>query len=134
MVKTATVLAGESVVAGVCLLLPTLWLCCRLQWLFRTNDNFRIQMCLIALFAVLLLAYAALLLVSYSEVRLVAEQIVVGTEQFLILYVVWRLYFLQYWSAAYNIQKFVRHVQALSQSTDYATNKSTPHDSEQPTN
>lgn len=38
------------------------------------------------------------------------EQIVVGVEQFLILVIIWRLWFYQYWRAAYNIKKFTMHM------------------------
>lgn len=53
-----------------------------------------------ALFSLLLLVYAALLFVESEQIKQLAEQCVVGVEQFLLLYIIWRLYFWQYWSAA----------------------------------
>ena len=79
MVLASTVLAWEAVLSGICLLVPTLWLVVRLNWLFRTNDNFRYQMCLIAAIALFLIAYAGVLFVASQEIREVAEQVIVGS-------------------------------------------------------
>lgn len=75
---------------------------------FKSMSSFRNTILLILAYSVLLGTYTISLFKWDSDTQAWRdfEKVVIGVEQFLILLIIWRTFFWQYWTAAYNIQKF----------------------------
>lgn len=65
------------------------------------------QLLLILLYAVLKMVYAWCIYRNLQTAWLHFEQCVVGVEQFLVLYIIWRV-LVQYQTAAYNLQRLTK--------------------------